>query len=37
MDLKMATQHLYKVFAPYTIAGNLRERSCECCVLDGVI
>lgn len=33
-NLREATNLLYKVFSKYTIAGNLRERSCKCCVTD---
>jgi hypothetical protein len=32
--LNIATKNLYDVFKKYTIEGNLRDRSCDCCVTD---
>ncbi len=36
-NLSIATENLYKIFKPYTIKGNLRDRSCDCCVSDDEI
>ncbi|WP_298517027.1 hypothetical protein [uncultured Kordia sp.] len=36
-NINIATKNLYGVFKPYTIEGNLRERSCDCCVSDAEI
>ncbi|AOW20472.1 hypothetical protein LPB138_07200 [Urechidicola croceus] len=33
-DFNSKLENLYKVFKPYYISGNLRERSCECCVTN---
>ena len=35
--LKKATQNLYDTFGKYSVLGNLRLRSCECCVSDNEI
>lgn len=32
MKLKEATEKLYNVFGKYYVEGNIRERSCHCCV-----
>jgi len=37
IQLKVATDHLFDTFHKYTILGNLRERSCNCCVSDNEI
>ncbi|GAA3594592.1 hypothetical protein Q4Q39_06955 [Flavivirga amylovorans] len=34
MNLKESIDNLYTVFSGYIIRGNLRYRSCECCVSD---
>lgn len=34
MNLKIAIDNLYEVFANYHVEGSLRERSCDCCVSD---
>lgn len=34
MNLLTAIDNLYKVFMPYTVLGNIRDRSCDCCVSD---
>ena len=36
-NLNIATKNLYDVFKKYTIIGNLRSRSCDCCVTDDEI
>jgi hypothetical protein len=36
-NLNIATQNLYSVFKTYAIKGNLRDRSCDCCVSDDEI
>jgi len=36
-DLENSIQNLYDVFQKYTIKGNLRERSCKCCVSNDEI
>ncbi|WP_299272132.1 hypothetical protein [uncultured Psychroserpens sp.] len=33
-QLLKAIDHLYDTFKSYTILGNLRDRSCDCCVFD---
>lgn len=33
-NLEIATENLYKTFNSYSLEGNLRERSCSCCVSD---
>jgi hypothetical protein len=34
VELTHNINSLYNVFKPYTILGNLRDRSCDCCVND---
>ncbi len=34
MNLKESINNLYEVFQSYTVLGNLRDRSCDCCVTD---
>jgi hypothetical protein len=34
LELKNATEHLYDIFSKYHVEGNLRGRSCDCCVTD---
>ena len=34
MNLQESINNLYEVFQSYTVLGNLRERSCDCCVTD---
>ncbi|MBV7268809.1 hypothetical protein [Winogradskyella luteola] len=34
MTIKKSTENLYSIFSKYTIEGNLRARSCDCCVSD---
>ncbi|CAL2102489.1 conserved protein of unknown function [Tenacibaculum sp. 190130A14a] len=33
-SLEKSIEYLYEVFSPYKVSGNLRERSCECCVTN---
>lgn len=37
MDLKEATENVYARFSKYHVEGNLRARSCDCCVTDKAI
>lgn len=34
MEIKNSIENLYKTFSKYTILGNLRDRSCDCCVTN---
>ena len=36
-QLLKAIEHLYDTFKSYTVLGNLRDRSCDCCVTDDEI
>ncbi|MFK8061187.1 MAG: hypothetical protein AB8B78_14000 [Polaribacter sp.] len=37
MEIENNIENLYKVFAKYNILGNLRDRSCDCCITNADI